>query len=273
MARRDLTVDGVQVAVHTSPGDGPPIVLVHGNSASAQAFRHQLDGKLGREFQLFAIDLPGHGDSADAADPQRSYSLPGFASVVLGVAEQLELAGAVYVGWSLGGHVLLKAAAELPAAGLVLFGTPPLASPADMERAFLPHPANAILFNEVYSEDEVRARAVALVRPGAEPPELYLRDLRRADGRFRTALLASIAAGRFANEVETVATLTIPVAVLHGAQDQAVNGDYIRGLAIPTLWRGAVQVISEAGHSPQWERPDEFDALVAAFVREVTAAG
>jgi pimeloyl-ACP methyl ester carboxylesterase len=37
---------------------------------------------------------------------------------------------------------------------------------------------------------------------------------------------------------------------------------------MPTLWRGAVQTIPGAGHAPQWETPEAFDALLAAFIAE-----
>jgi pimeloyl-ACP methyl ester carboxylesterase len=39
---------------------------------------------------------------------------------------------------------------------------------------------------------------------------------------------------------------------------------------MPTLWRGEVQVIEGAGHSPHWERPERFNALLADFVADVT---
>ncbi len=59
------------LAVHQSAGDGPPIVLVHGNSSSARAFSRQLEGSLGRRRRLVAIDLLGHGRSENASDPGR----------------------------------------------------------------------------------------------------------------------------------------------------------------------------------------------------------
>jgi pimeloyl-ACP methyl ester carboxylesterase len=62
-----------------------------------------------------------------------------------------------------------------------------------------------------------------------------------------------------------VAELKRPLAVLHGAEEQLVNGAYFADLAMPTLWRGAVQTIAAAGHTPQWERPAAFDALLEAF--------
>ncbi len=48
---------------------------------------------------------------------------------------------AVLVGWSLGGHVVLEAAEQLPGVtGLVLFGAPPVSGPAGLRPADLPNP-------------------------------------------------------------------------------------------------------------------------------------
>ena len=43
---------------------------------------------------------------------------------------------------------------------------------------------------------------------------------------------------------------------------------YFNSLTTPTLWRGAVQIIPDAGHAPQWETP-AFDALLEAFITEM----
>ena len=65
------------IAVHESAGQGPPVVLIHGNSSSSSVFSRQLDGPLGRCFRLIAVDLPGHGASDDAKDPIRFLAMPG----------------------------------------------------------------------------------------------------------------------------------------------------------------------------------------------------
>jgi pimeloyl-ACP methyl ester carboxylesterase len=71
------------------------------------------------------------------------------------------------------------------------------------------------------------------------------------------------------NEVEVVSGMRKPLALFHGQEEQLVNGSYIDALDIPSLWRGAVQVIANAGHAPQWEQPEKFDALLKAFMEEV----
>jgi pimeloyl-ACP methyl ester carboxylesterase len=90
-------------------------VLIHGNSSSSRAFSHQLDGPVGERLRLVAVDLPGHGASDDAKDPS-ACSLPGHARAVRSVVEALGLGEARFVGWSLGGHIALEMAADLPKA-------------------------------------------------------------------------------------------------------------------------------------------------------------
>ncbi len=274
MQPQTLQVGSQTIAFYQSTGTGPPALLVHGNSSSGLSFRRQLEGPLGDEFRLVAIDLPGHGQSEPAADPPSTYTLPGYASIVVGVAEQLGLEEAVFVGWSLGGHIVLEASDRLPkAAGFLIFGTPPIGFPPAMAEAFLPHPAINCGFKAELSEEEVEAYAAAFFAPEVqEIPEFFRADIRRTDGRARQVLGGSIGPGGYKDEVEVVAHLSAPLAILHGEREQLVNGAYISALTIPTLWRGAVQIIPEAGHAPHWERPEQFNALLGAFIRETAKA-
>ena len=251
-------------------GSGPAIVLVHGNSASSRAFARQFDSRLGTAHRLIAFDLPGHGQSADAADPAATYNMPGYARVLREVVGQLGLGDAVFAGWSLGGHIVLEAAPDLPEArGFVIFGTPPLGFPPAMERAFLPTPAMAFTFAPELNEEQARAYVAAAFRPGVtDLPAEMIADVLRTDGRARAQLAASIGPGGFRDEIAVIGALKQPLAVLHGAQEQLINGDYFKTLTMPTLWRGQVQMIEGAGHIPQWEQPETFNALIQSFVRE-----
>jgi len=59
-----------RIAFHESEGEGQVVLLIHGNSLSAKSFSKQIDSPLGKKFHLIAVDLPGHGDSLPAIDPE-----------------------------------------------------------------------------------------------------------------------------------------------------------------------------------------------------------
>jgi pimeloyl-ACP methyl ester carboxylesterase len=269
MKTRKIDTANGGIAVHESDGQGPAIVLLHSNSASSRAFSKQLEGPLGRRFRLVAIDLPGHGASDNANDPAL-YAIKAQAQALKSAIDALGLADARILGWSLGGHFALELAPDLPGAkGFLLFGTPPLAFPPAMDQAFLPNPAMAATFAETMTRAETEAYIASFFRPGyADVPPFFLEDALRTDGRARAGVGASIAPGGYHDEVVVLSELNAPIAILHGAEDQLVNAAYLASLTAPTLWRGAVQTIPGAGHAPNWEQPEAFDALVTAFVEE-----
>lgn len=167
------------IAYYESDGKGPTIFLVHGNSSSGRSYINQLQSELGQKYRLIAMDLPGHGLSDVAADPEATYSLPGYAAVVVEVAEALDASDAIFVGWSLGGHILLEAAERLTEArGIAIFGTPPIADdPPDLENAFLPHSALGLGFTPKLSKEDMLAYVTTFFRPNIEEiPELFFED-------------------------------------------------------------------------------------------------
>lgn len=99
-------------------GDGPPVVLLHGLTAS---HRYVVMGSKALEragHRVLAFDARGHGASAPAA----SYAYPEMAADLLALLDAHGLERAVLAGASMGAHTALRVALDTPerVAGLVV---------------------------------------------------------------------------------------------------------------------------------------------------------
>ncbi|MFF4214097.1 alpha/beta fold hydrolase [Streptomyces sp. NPDC001796] len=276
MKQLSTKIDGQQISYLESPADqgsqdhSHTVIFVHGNSSSARTWLPVMDGDFGRRFRCLALDLPGHGQSAPARD-DADYSLPGYAAVLTAFAQELGVPDAVVVGWSMGGQIAMEAAPMLSdARGFVVFGAPPVASPAQMAEAFLPNPAIGALFAAHVSESEAMLAAESFIAPGS-PLDTgeFVSDILATDGAARAGLQSSASAARFADEITIVTELRRPLAILQGADEQLVSLDYLRKLDIPALWRGEVQVIQGVGHAPHQEAPQQFATLLTEFIGDL----
>jgi pimeloyl-ACP methyl ester carboxylesterase len=267
---RSVDVADQRIAFVASAGTGRPVVLLHGNSSSSRVWRPLMAGPFGQRFRCLALDLPGHGRSARAALPD-TYSVPGYAGILTGFLTALAAQDAVIAGWSLGGHIALEAAPALPeAAGFVIFGAPPVGTAAQLGEAFLPNPTLNVGYTADVDTEAALSYATSFLAPGsAIPPDEFVADILATDGQARAALFASIGEGRFADEVAVAARLTQPIAVLHGEHDQLVSLDYLRGLTMPTRWRGAVQILPGVGHAPHVEAPRQFADIATRFITDL----
>ncbi len=90
-------------------GAGPPLVVVHGLAGAAYNFT-DLAPLLARRRRVLIPDLPGHGGT----QPLPGASLSDLAAHVAGVAEHEGMTPAAVLGYSLGGPVALRLAAERP---------------------------------------------------------------------------------------------------------------------------------------------------------------
>jgi len=104
---RRLRIGDIDVA-WTEEGDGPPVVFVHGLAEDRHTWAYQQQHMPGRH--TYAYDLRGHGETtvgdADGTAEQLSADLVRFLCMVTGPA--------TCVGFSLGGTVVLGAAAAAP---------------------------------------------------------------------------------------------------------------------------------------------------------------
>jgi pimeloyl-ACP methyl ester carboxylesterase len=253
--------NGIDVHYLRTGGAKPPVVLLHGLSASGACWT-ALARALADDYDVVMPDARGHGDSGA---PDGGYRYEDLAADVLGLMDALDLAAPVVLGHSMGGLTAAVVAGEHPARvrGLVL-ADPTFLTP---ERQ-----------REVHESGVAAQHRRLLERPRHE----LLAELRARHARRSTELVELIADARLRTDIRAFDILTPP------------NPDYralIRALAVPGLLvfgdAGAVvtreaaeelarlnprlklEQIAGAGHGLPYDQPERFAAAVRAFLRSL----
>ena len=264
--RKEVTVNGINISYLDNEINGKVVVLVHGNSGSAEVFCRQFEDKqISGEYRMVALDLPGHGQSDHLTDPA-NYNIGYLSDIVSGFIAETGLENVVLAGHSLGGHIALEAVPKLKGlAGVVVWGTPALTMPPQMDKMFLPHPGMAVLLKEEYTREEFDLLIEACGLNEADAG-LVLDDFEKTDAKFRGALPASLARPEtYCDESDIIRSAAFPVAVIHGERDPFVSLDYIQSLGLD-LWKGNVQSVSGSGHYPQMDNAGEFNEVLKDFL-------
>lgn len=126
--RRDATL----ACVDLGPGDGPPIVLLHGLAGHVGEWRATAEA-LAPRYRVVAFDQRAHGASTRAPG---DVSRGAFVDDAVAVIEELGVGRCVLMGQALGGHTAFLVAAERPdlVAGLVVAETSPECDPSARDR-------------------------------------------------------------------------------------------------------------------------------------------
>jgi pimeloyl-ACP methyl ester carboxylesterase len=258
--------DGRRVSVECWPGDGAPLVLLHGLLDCAVGWKH-LAAVMRRP--CFAVDLPGFGDS----DRPTRNRISAYVEDVQAALAALGVHEFTLVGHSLGGAVATGLAERLgdDVAALVLiapagFGRIHLAEAIQLPgvRTLVRHALPVALANPVTASGVY----MAVVGHGHLPdPELAERLRKNA---FRWAPGAACA-----NEAITASGLSPrafyrreleyagPVSALWGDRDRLVPLAHRDGV-VTAFPQAQVSVWKKMGHHPQRERPSELAQFVEA---------
>jgi pimeloyl-ACP methyl ester carboxylesterase len=101
---------GETLAYRTSETQGETVLLLHGNMSSSVHFQPLME-QLEKDFNVYALDLVGFGDSTYNRQLE---SLEDFSRDVQAFIKQLDLKDINILGWSTGGGIALEVAAALP---------------------------------------------------------------------------------------------------------------------------------------------------------------
>lgn len=244
-------------------GNGPDLVLLHGWGLHSGVWSEML-AALAARHRVHAIDLPGHGFSADAP-------MLGFDAAVRQVAA-LVPHGSIVCGWSLGGLIAQRIAMLDPAKAraLVLVST----TPCFVERETWPHAMKAATLATFAAglrrdRDETLANFVRLnALHGARGRQAVRAFTARLGDRGTPSAAALDATLQWLRDIDLRAgtpSLAMPALVIHGARDALAPIEAGRWLAA-SLPRARAVELPDAAHLPFFTHREKFAAALESFV-------
>lgn len=233
-------------------GHGRPIVLLHGWCLDRTVWMYQDVALAAAGHEVIAPDLAGFGDSRNL---NAHDSLEDYGRDVADLVEELDLCGAVVVGFAFGAGVALAMPTYERVAGVVAIGTPSAAgAPYDRMRA-------SMLRDWPRFADR-SARAVC-AQPQSEASLAWLGRIFAGTPLHSAISGVDILASY--EPLERASDLPVPSLFVHGADDPIVSPEVSRGCA--DRFGGAVHIVPDAGHFVPWDQPDAVTAAIETFAQ------
>jgi 4,5:9,10-diseco-3-hydroxy-5,9,17-trioxoandrosta-1(10),2-diene-4-oate hydrolase len=265
-----IEFDGLKIH-YDEAGDGPPLIFVHGGgpgSSGLNTFSRNM-AALADRHRAIALDLPGYGESTKLkiAEPLFGY----YAKIIASFIDALGLEKAHLAGSSLGGAVSLKTALDFPrkvdrlvlispVGGYSPFQTPPTEGVRLMVTFYLrPGP----------SLERMRQFLYYLVYDSASVPDEIIEErLARATdadaAEFMPLRLGNMAPIEelWRERLDRVQHETL---IIWGREDRMnpIDQGMILVRQIP---KARLLVMPQCGHWPQWEKAEEINRAMAAFL-------
>jgi pimeloyl-ACP methyl ester carboxylesterase len=248
-------------------GLGLPLVFLHGFPLHRRAWQKQIEA-FRSSYRVIAPDLRGFGDSESRPG---STTMQQYAADVHALLQQLSTGPVVLIGHSMGGYVALAFARQFPELprGLVLVSTK--AGPDTPEGAA----------GRRTTAEKVKAEGVQVVVEAMAPKMLAAGNQdARMDEQVRGIMDSSKPAGVIGallgmaerpDSTALLAQIVVPTLVITGADDTLIPPAESEKLA-DAISGAQLEIIPGAGHLVAFERPDEFNRVLKAWLNRAGLA-
>jgi pimeloyl-ACP methyl ester carboxylesterase len=248
-------------------GSGDLVVLVHPGYADHRVFNDQIPALVSAGHRVIAPDVRGFGFSANASRPFR------WADDLGGLLRHLDAGPAVLVGSCMGAAVVTDTVLEHPelVRAVVVSGGGTSAfehtDPWTRERAA--ESARMLAAGEIAAWIDAFAKNVA--GPHRTVDQVDPEAVRRMR-EMVTHTLSKHTVGEknwhvpLADPWSRVPEIAVPVLAVHGALD-AADGIETAERLVRNVPDGRSVTIEDAGHFPNLEKPEAFNAILLDFLR------
>ena len=259
--------DGVNI-YYESYGSGTPIVFLHPFSTNGYIWYFQIFS-FAQNYQCISVDHRGHGRSDK---PESGYAIAEMAADVAAILDATGNEKAVLVGNSIGGMIAMQFNLDFPDRVL---GTAIVSSGTNLAAGMPPEAMQAFQQDLNGAFGGLMEGAVS-AKTKQDKPEIL--DLIKAsfavDDNFTEQVFFANAAdpnGVFNwNISDQLRNITKPTIIFAGEEDQATPVEANQFLA-DNIPNARIKILKDVGHFYQLEKPADFNADLAQFLKQVVA--
>ncbi|MFL7886275.1 alpha/beta fold hydrolase [Enterobacter pseudoroggenkampii] len=272
------TKDGVNIYYKDwGPKEAQPIVFHHGWPLSADDWDNQMLFFLGEGYRVIAIDRRGHGRSDQVSE---GHDMDHYAADASAVVESLDLRNAVHVGHSTGGGQVARYVARYGqpqgrvAKAVLVSAVPPLMVKTETNPGGTPIEVfdgfrKALAANRAqFYLDVASGPFYGFNRDGADVSQGTIQNWWR-QGMIGSAKAhyEGIKAFSETDQTEDLKTITVPVLVLQGDDDQVVPYKNAALLQDKLLANSVLKIYPGFPHGMHTTHADTINADILAFIR------
>ncbi len=258
-ATEKIEVAGLSLRYLRRGDGGDPVLLLHGFGGDLNNWRFNHDA-LAARFTVYALDLPGHGESSKAV---REGSIGSLAEVVEGFMDAIGLSKAHLIGHSLGGAITLYLGLARPnrVSSITLISSAGLGPEINVE--YVEGFINASRRNELRPHLQKLFADPSLVNRQLVDDVLKFKRLDGVDTALRIIAEGLISQGMQAVLLrDRLAEISVPILAIWGAEDQIIPASQSRGLPASV----SIEIIEGHGHMVQMEAASEVNRLIESFL-------
>lgn len=217
-------------------GKGEPLILLHGNGEDGTYFVNQI-GFFSDQYRVIAVDTRGHGKSPRGTAP---FTMEQFADDLYELMNELQIPGAVILGFSDGANIAMKFALKYP------------------------QKVTALILNGGNLDTKgVRRRIQIPIEIGYKMAKCFAAKSREAK---RNMEILGLMVHEPNIEPDSLHSIQIPTLVIAGTRDMIKQSHTeLIAASIP----GAKLVIVEGSHFIANKKPEEFNKEVGNFLNNI----
>ena len=246
-------------------GSGPPLIFIHGFCEDKTMWENFYQPFV-EDYEVYLIDLPGFGNSPL---PDQSFTIDEIADQLAAWMKSERIRGAVIIGHSLGGYIILELVKNHPE--LVkcfgLFHSTAFADPPEKRET-----RNKVI--EFVNEKSVEQFADAFV-----PQLFYIKNRKHLVAEIAQAveiarktpletLVNYTKAMRDRKDcTDTLKSFIGPILFIAGDQDTSVSVEKSKQ-QIPLIQKGTTAILQNTGHMGMFEAKEESLSIIKPFLSD-----